>query len=98
MSLVTQCVTQLLGGAGHLLPKSDGCGITKWGLPRLLNLRAKFHVETKAKSCGINTAVGIYYFKTLHGLQDQVSREKIPYLLIHLIGFSVAGGYFLCLA
>lgn len=53
MSLVTQWVTQLLG-SGWLLPESDGCGIMKWGLPRLLNLVAKTDVETKAKSCGIN--------------------------------------------
>lgn len=68
------------------------------GLQRWLESGAKTHVETKAESCSINTVVGIYCFKTLHRLQDQVSREKIPYLLIHLIGFSVAGGYFLRLA
>lgn len=57
----------------------------------------KAPVETKAESCSIDTIVGIYCFKTPHGLQDQVSREKIPHLLIHSIGLSVAGGYFLCL-
>lgn len=68
------------------------------GFQRLLDLGAKTLVETKAKSCGINSVVGIYCLNTLHGLQDQVSREKIPYLLMHLIVFFVAGGYFLCLA
>lgn len=85
---------QLLGGGELLLSKSYGCGIITQGLQRLLELGAKAHVETKAESCGNNTVAGIYCFKTLRGLQDQVSREKIPYLLVHLIGFSVAGGYF----